>query len=169
MDLDLDLDFISYGFGFGFGLEILDGFGHGFGFHFLWIWIWIWTQFKPWIGLDFGFKLCLGFGLGFGFKFTYGFKSKSKNPNPYSSTYNVREDIVLGDISSLSCIDQKSPKFGTFQITLLSGILNLVKLHKYTIFHNVIFIRQSTLMYSFLISQLRDIIITSMIHRCNSL
>ena len=64
-------------------------------------------------------------------------------------TCNVCEIIILGDISSLSSIDQKSPKFGTFQITLLSAILNLVKLHKYTIFHNVIFIRQSILIKFF--------------------
>ena len=56
----------------------------------------------------------------------------------------MREIIILGDISSLSSIDQKSPKFGTFQITLLLVILNPVKLHKYT-FHNVTFIKQSTL------------------------
>ena len=81
----------------------------------------------------------------------------------------MREFINLGDISSMSSIDQKFPKYGTFNITLLSAILNLVKLHKYTTIHNVTFIRQSTLMCSFLISQLRDIIITSMIQYCNSL
>ena len=61
----------------------------------------------------------------------------------------MREDIILRDISSLSSIDQKSPKFGTFQMTLLSAILNIVKLHKYTIFHNVIFIMESVLIKFF--------------------
>ena len=62
----------------------------------------------------------------------------------FRDTYNVSEDIILGGISSLGSIDQKSPRFGTYQITLLSVILNPLKLHKYT-FHNVTFIKQSTL------------------------
>ena len=62
--------------------------------------------------------------------------------------YNVSGDIIYGDISSLGIIDQKSPKFGTFQIILLRVILNLVKLHKYS-FHNVIIIKLSTLRASF--------------------
>ena len=56
----------------------------------------------------------------------------------------MSEDIILGVISSLGSIDQKPLNLGTFQITLLLIILNPVKLHKYT-FHNVTFIKQSTL------------------------
>ena len=56
----------------------------------------------------------------------------------------MSEDIILGDTYSLASIYQNSLKFGTFPIILLSVILNPVKLHKYT-FHNVTFIKQSTL------------------------
>ena len=60
----------------------------------------------------------------------------------------MSEDIILEGISSLGSIYEKSPKFGTFQITLLSVILNPVNLHKYT-FHNITFIKQSTLTWFF--------------------